>query len=333
MSKGKIDKAQLKATVDAIKKRKRPELHQLRRVQSAKVAKLRRDLSKTLKPLFTAAGFDAAKIGKVLARHQAEMRAVVKKEKMDVAGQLAASAKIREHGLDNARRAAEQMASTPYLTTPIPIVTPYLIYATPVGMLHDSHIEPWNNWAKFTYSSNKDTAYGAVIVNFYFAWQNPSNYLAVINCDADLLVSGIIEAGAEQGWLLPGSSFLELWGRLTVFLGQTAISWQGSQVRQIATVSAEGGWAPIGGSGDLNATSIFGAYHLACSDIQVQGNQIVVFEVACSADWWIDEGGDITLDFDFDPGAYKVACPALHIDLLTPPQGLGAGHLAGAATS
>ena len=64
-----------------------------------------------------------------------------------------------------------------------------------------------------------------------------------------------------------------------------------------------------------------GSFALSCSDIQVQPGQIVVFEVACRAEWWIDFGGSITLSFDFDPAGRQLMCPALQVDLLTAPQG------------
>ncbi len=325
-----IDRSQLKAAIDAIKDRTRPDIHKLRLAQSAKIMRLRRDLRKNLQPVFAGAAVDAAKIDKVLLRHRTDMRTVLQETKAGLAGEFAATGKMLRQGIDNTRLASEQFAWQPYLTTPIPISTPYLIYATPIGMLHDSHTEPWNNWAKFTYTSDVNTGYASVVVNFYFAWQNPSNYLAVINCDTDVLATGVVQATADTGWILPGSSALELWAQLTVFLGSTTINWQGPQERQIASISASGGWAPIS-EGDLESHDVSGAYHLSCSDIQVQGNQLVVFEVACLANWWIDEGGSIVLDFDFAPGDYQVACPALNVDLLTPPQGRirgGPGSLA-----
>ncbi len=321
MKQAKIDKSQLKAVLDEIKERKRPDLHQLRMEQHSKRAKLRRNLGRQLQPLFAGAAFDVGKIDKVLASHQTGLRDALKKEEAAAAKRMAPIVKQRQKGIANTRAALEQIKFQPYVTTPIPITTPYLIYATPVGMLHDTHVEPWNNWAKFTYSSDRNTGYSTAVVNFYFAWQNRSDYLAVINCSTALLLNGIIEATAEPGWLFPGSAWLELRAMLTVFLGSTAINYQAGQQKQMGSVYTEADWAPLGAGGTIKAESIFGSYALSCNDIQVQSNQIVVFEVACSADWWIDEGGSIVLDFDFDPAGYRVMCPALQVDLLTQPQG------------
>lgn len=315
-----IDKARLKAAVDAIKDQERPDGHQLGLAQQARMAQFRRKLGKELRPLFTGARFDVGTLDKALVRHQVEMREALKKDTAKTAKGFAKVARDRERGIANTERALRHIATKPLLTTLIPITTPYLIYATPIGMLRDSHVEPWNNFAKFSYTSDRDTGYDTAVVKFFFAWQNPSDYLAVINCNTNLLINGIVEATAEQGWVTPGSAFVELWAKLRVYVGSTVINYQGSQQQQMATVYAEGGYALFGGSGDIKSENVFGAYNLSCSDIQVDGDQLVVFEVACSADWWID-GGSIVLAFDFDPARRWVACPVLNVELLTEPQG------------
>ena len=317
----KIDKAQLKAAIDKIKDRKRPELELLQMARQSKQAKLRRKLGKQLRSQFEGATFDARKIDKVLARNHAELSAVLKKEGAATAKKMGPIIKQQQQGIANTRKALKQIKFQPLLTTPIPISTPFLIYATPVGMLTDTHTEPFNNWAKFVYSSDENTAYSSVVVNFYFAWQNNSDFLAVINCSTNLIANGIIEDTADPGWFFPGSAWLSLWAQLTVFLGSTTINYQGTQLKQMGQVLTEAGFSEIGSPGTINSQDIVGTFALSCSDIQVQPGQIVVFEVACLANWWIDEGGSITLSFDFDPAGRQLMCPALQVDLLSAPQG------------
>ncbi len=320
MTHATIDKARLKAAVDAIRDRERLDVHQLRLAQQARMAQFRRKLGKELRPLFAGARFDVSKLDKALMRQQVEMREALEKDNAKTAKEFAKVVKDRKRGMANTERALRHIETKPLLTTIIPITTPYLIYATPIGMLNDSHVEPWNNFAKFAYTTDRDTPYDTAVVKFFFAWQNPSDFLAVINCNTNLLINGIVEALAEQGWVTPGSAFVELWARLTVYVGSTVINYQGSQQQQMAAVYAEGGYALFGGSGDIESENVFGAYNLSCSDIHVEGDQLVVFEVACSADWWID-GGSIVLAFDFDPARRWVACPVLNVELLTEPQG------------
>jgi hypothetical protein len=316
----KLDKAKLKALIAEIKDRKRPELELLQMARQSKQAKLRRKLGKQLRSEFEGAAFDARKIDKILARNQSELSAALKKEAAAAAKKMAPIIKRRQQGIANTRQALEHIKYQPHLTTTIPIATPFLIYATPVGMLTDTHTEPFNNWAKFVYTSDRNTAYDSVVVNFYFAWQNNSDFLAVINCSTNLIANGIIEDTAEPGWFFPGSAWISLWAQLSVFLGSTTINYQGTQQKQMGQVYTEAGYSEIGSPGTINSQDINGTFALSCADIQVQPGQIVVFEVACLATWWIDFGGSITVSFDFDPAGRQLMCPALQVDLLTAPQ-------------
>jgi hypothetical protein len=146
----KLDKKQLKALIGKIKDRKRPELELLQMARESKQAKLRRKLGKLLRSEFKGAAFDAKKIDQVLARNQAELSAVLKKDGAAAAKKMGPIIKRRQQGIANTRKALEQIRYQPHLTTTIPITTPFLIYATPVGMQTDTHVEPFYNWAKFS---------------------------------------------------------------------------------------------------------------------------------------------------------------------------------------
>jgi hypothetical protein len=315
----KIDRAELKTLIAKIQDRKQPDLELLEMTRASKQAKLRRKLGKQLRSEFDGAAFDAKKIDKVLARNQAELGAVLKKADAAAAKRIAPIVKQQRQGIANTRKALELIRYQPHLTTTIPISTPFLIYATPVGMLNDTHTEPFNNFAKFFYASN--TAYDRVVVKFFFAWQNNSDFLAVINCSTDLIANGLIIDTAEPGWLFPGSAWIETWARLTVYMGSTTINYQGSQAKQIGQVYTEAGYSEFGAPGSINSKDIVGTFGLSCSNIAVDPGRIVVFEVACSADWWIDFGGSITVDFNSNVAGRQLVCPSLQVELLTAPQG------------
>lgn len=317
----KLDKAQLKAAIAKIEDRKQPQLELLEMARQSKQAKLRRKLGKQLRSAFEGAAFDAKKIDKVLARNQAELSAVLKKADAAAAKRMAPIVKQQRQGIANTRKALERIRYQPHLTTTIPISTPFLIFATPVGMLSDTHTEPFNNFAKFFYTSDRNTAYDSVVVKFFFAWQNNSDFLAVINCSTDLIANGLIIDTAEPGWLFPGSAWIESWARLTVYLGSTTINYQGSQQKQMGQVFTEAGYSEFGAPGTINSKDIVGTFGLSCSNIAVDPGRIVVFEVACSADWWIDMGGSITVDFNSAQAGRQVMVPSLQVELLTAPQG------------
>lgn len=317
----KIDRAALKATIAKIQDRKQPELELLQMVRRSKQTKLRRKLGKQLRSAFEGAAFDASKIDKVLARNHAELSAVLKKADAAAAKRMAPIVRQQRQGIANTRRALEHIRYQPHLTTTIPISTPFLIYATPVGILSDTHTEPFNNWAKFFYTSDRNTGYDSVVVKFFFSWQNNSDFLAVINCKTDLIANGLLIDTAEPGWFFPGSAWLETWARLTVYLGTTTINYQGTQQRQMGQVYTEAGYSEFGAPGSINSEDIVDTFNLSCNNIAVDPGRIVVFEVACSADWWIDMGGSITLDFNSNQAGRQLVCPALQVELLTAPQG------------
>jgi hypothetical protein len=317
----KLDKQQVKSLIDKIKDRQQPELELLQMARQAKQAKLRRKLGKQLRSAFEGAAFDVRKIDKVLAGNKAELGAVLKKADAAAAKRMAPIVKQQRQGIANTQRALEHIKVQPHLTTTIPISTPFLIYATPVGMLSDTHTEPFNNFAKFFYESDRNTAYDSVVVKFFFAWQNNSDFLAVINCSTSLIANGLLIDTAEPGWLFPGSAWIESWARLTVYLGSTTINYQGSQQKQIGQVYTEAGYSEFGAPGSINSVDITGSFDLSCSNIAVDPGRIVVFEVACSADWWIDFGGSITVDFNSNVAGRQLVCPSLQVELLTAPQG------------
>jgi hypothetical protein len=307
----KLDKARAKAAIDAIKDRKRPTLAQ----PGVKArGKLRKKLGKELRPLFASAGLDLRKLDKALQGSHAELRKSLAHDRAATAKQYAQAAKLNLAGLANTRAALEHLAGTAYLTTPIPVATPFFIGARPAGFLTDSAIAPWNNWAKPALQISQDTDGSSARISFYFAWTNPIDFLAVINCSADLMANGHVKNTADDGIFTGGSATVKLRTELNVFVGQFEIAWQQSQKADIDTIHAEGsGIFDVGAVGDQD---IAASTHLSCDTIEVQGDQTVVFEVAFVADYSIDDG---SINVDFASGDRSVVCPALNIELLTPP--------------
>ena len=197
--KTKVDKSQIRALIAAIKDRKDPGI--IPASQDSQILSLRRKLGKRLQPEFAAAGLDVEKVDKILAEHQKELRNVFKKNKAKSAKNLSAIKKNLQRGLMNQRKALDHFASKPYIITRIPLLEAHSIFAQPVGMLTDSHIEAMNNWAKFFLHEGADTGGSThAYIRFYFFWQNQTDYLAVINADTDL---GCVRDGFEHE---PGSA-------------------------------------------------------------------------------------------------------------------------------
>jgi len=320
---GAIDESRLKGVLRSIHERKRLGINQIERSQRSQIAKLRRDLGKRLEPLFVEAGIDVDKINQILAQNQANVREILEKQKAKTANQYAALNERFKSGLENRKKAIEEIAGKPYLTTPVPILSALTINAFPAGILNDSHIEPANNWAKFGFEWDNDSSDDGLnfTLNFYFAWQNPSNENAVINCHADLVCTGIIQVLANPGLIDPSYSSAGVVAELRVFVGETEIYDLPGQWVLFENIHASGGWGPLGDA-NLVTVPVSRAVNLSCNGgIQVPGGEIVVFEVTFNGGGEIDGEGQLTFDFDFDPAGFKILCPGLNIDLL-----VGGGH-------
>lgn len=306
-----IDESRLKAAVRAVQERKRPD--QARVSNYAQIVRLEHDLGNRLEPLFVDAGLDVKKIQQIRTEHHTELRRILEAQKADTAKEIAARAHIVQRAIENKKKALELLANKAYLTTPITISTPITIISRPTGIVSDSHIEPFNNWARLSQTvRTEDPLSGESKLSFLFAWQNPSNFLAVINCNSDLILNGIAQAHAWPPGFSQNRVHLNLFAQLNVFLGETEID----RSNFINTLFAYSSW--IFGEHDLDQMNFISADFKPSSEfILVEADQTVVFEVTFDATYTIDTG-DIVLDFDGSP-VYKIMCPALNIDLLTPP--------------
>jgi len=306
-----LDKAQAKAAIDAIKDRKHPMLMEPG-VQAR--GKLRKKLGKELRPLFAGAGLDLGKLDKALQVNHAELKKSLAQDRAANAKEYAQAHKLRLAGLANTRAALEQLAGTPHLTTLIPVPTAFFIGARPAGFLEDSSTAPFNNVAKPSLHVTQNTDGRTAKISFYFSWQNPIDFLAVLNCSADVIANGHVKNLADDGIFTGGSATVKLRTELTVFVGPLTIAFQQGQRANIDTITAEGGGIfDVGAVGDRDVSA---TTHLSATNIQVEGSRIVFFEVAFVADYSIDDG---SIDIDFASGDRSVVCPALNIELLTPP--------------
>jgi len=309
-----FDQAQVKAAIEAIKDRKRPAL--VRGPQSAQLQTLRRNLGQRLQPLFAEAGLDKEKFNKILEQHQHEVRAAVEKERAANAKELSLLNENLRRGLANQARALEHIAFKPFITTLIPIPQASFIFAQPVGMLTDSNTAPGMNFAKVSYTQKNDSIQTTVFVRFYFFWQNQTDFLAVINVDSDLAAVGVAQGSAYPGFFVPGTCDLNLDATLTVYLGDTEISYQSTETAVIDSIHVTGGYDIFLPDGGFQSDDISGSFHLSCTNIEVEANQTVVFQVEFEATYTISDGGSVVLDFDFEDNS--IVCPGVTVELLTP---------------
>ena len=103
------------------------------------------------------------------------------------------------------------------------------------------NIAPFNNVAKPSLHITQNTDGSSAKISFYFSWQNPIDFLAVLNCSADVIVNGHVKNTAEDGIFTGGTATVKLRTELNVFVGPLTISFQQGQKANIDTITAEGG--------------------------------------------------------------------------------------------
>ena len=312
-----VTESELKAALSAIRDRKVPDISEVGISERARIQSLRSNLIKRLQPVFAEAGFDVEKINKILADHQSEVRSVLEKEKSKSAKTFAALNKDLQKGIENRKKALEQLASRPaWMITLVPLLTAWLVDATPLALV-DKHIEASNNWVRILYkrdSDGHDNVYGS----FWFYWQNLTGDLAIMySADADLVVQGYYEATGNGDPFWGGETIINLDAQLFPY-------------QQSAPVQLPDGGVPLGsahangpdiwhaGRPGIDPEYISGTYHLSFpSDVFVPAGDYVMFQIRFHAEYWI-RNGTIYLDFDKDQSKF-IRCPGMQLSLLTMP--------------
>jgi hypothetical protein len=316
------NKSKVKTAISAIRNQKRPDISQFDFSNSARALSLRRKLGKQLQTEFADAGLDIKKNNKILADHQSEARGVLEKEKSKSAKTFAALNKDLQREIANKKKAVEWLASRPPITTTlIPLWTAWEIGVTPVALV-DTHIEPSNNWARILYTRQSDTNGNETIdVGFWFAWENPSEYLAVLNAESDLFYQGFCRAVGNPDVFWYGESWIDLYVDFKVFVGG-AVVYESGFTEIARRIYGKGGAEIVLGGFGIDSLGISGSNHLATSNISVDGRQLVLFFLHFEAEYNI-RNGSIDIDFDKEQDHF-IMCPGVQIELLTAPPGAAA---------
>jgi hypothetical protein len=312
----RIPESELQAALSVILEREKTELQSAQMSRDAQILSLRRHLREQLQAVFSQAGIDANKINEILLRHQQEVKTILEKSKAEVEKESAAQVKNYQEEISKRRSAYELSGRKPLTITPIVIETPFSIYAAPSGMLVDSHVESWNNWAKLLYGNNNDGGYEYPSLKFFFAWKNESDYVVIFNAVSELAANGHVVINAVPGTVFGGWVNLHMRCTLKVFVGNTSYVSNASQLGIILQYLTASTWGSIfGGESELKARDINSVHPLSCPSIVANPDQLVIFEITMLAMHWINKGS-VLLDFDRD---HRVTCPALIVELLTSP--------------
>src|SRR5262249_9220542 len=122
-------------------------------------------------------GFDFAKFDEIQAQNRAESRRILEAQQAQAIKRSAEAKATFRSAVDSRRKIIEQLVAattTDVQISSVVLSEPFMISTSPVTAPPDfsfdqSHIEPWNSWAKFTIDSK---GVGQVYVIFSFSWEN-----------------------------------------------------------------------------------------------------------------------------------------------------------------
>lgn len=316
--------SEVKAAISKIRDRERHETALTPLSRNPLLLNLRGNFQKQLQPVFAKAGVNIDEVNKVLTQYQSERSRILEKEGAATAKSIAALQKTMRNGMENRRKALDLLGAKPFIVTPIPLMSADSIWATPVGMLIDSRIIPGNNVAKIKFETHDDTGSNnpSVSLYFYFFWKNDTQYAAVLNASADLILTGWAGLNAWTSFWGGSHSTMDLTAVMNVFVEGQQI-FDSHERTSIKSLSAYGGSDLFGDTGS-DSDNIISTFNLSCSKILVESDQIVLFEVGMVASYTINNGS-VALSFcdvvqgDLPLFDGSVICPALNIDLLTAP--------------
>lgn len=173
--------------------------------------RIKRAQDKALAAALTKAGLDLAPLRALKPPLHQDPLQRWKAHKAKVAKQSALAARMMRRSIDS-RRAALARISTP----PIPPIlglrpyyvvldTPFLITRTLGLVMDDSHIEPWNSWAKVRAYAPSTQGSGSIELRFYHVWQNTSGVQVSVDAHSYLVLNGGAAAFVD-GTVFPDSS-------------------------------------------------------------------------------------------------------------------------------
>jgi hypothetical protein len=219
------------------------------------------------------------------------------------------------------RKTIEQLTAIALPAGYVPLDTPFLIWPSLGLYFEDPHYEPWNSSIKVKFRSSAGPDWPGQSsreeVSFYFFWVNPTDYYAVVNIEASLVLNGHCQAGAEWGFLSGGRSTLVVGAelRLVEWWNQppTLPMHQSDQYQEVVSIDVYGG--DIFNPGEIDPEEVFSSYDLRYNAFLIPQRQTAVFEAAVSFGSGNQDGW---AEADFASGDFEILCPFILIQILTP---------------
>jgi len=289
----------------------------------------RRAVEQLLRTSLAKAGVDIDKLSRLMTEEHSAQRRRSEQYAAEARKYLPAAEEAYRHAIDNRRQAVERLAALvpPPASTFVNLPAPFIIFEKRFRYIVDSHIEPMNSWVKCNVGArlggqNSDDAE----FDYWFLWENASDFAAVINVSTSLVFTGHCSVSAAQGIFSGDETSLDIFAKLTLWqwwkTPQVPISFEGSQNQQPLHLEVQGGHIFQSGRTKTRDFS-FEKFDLSFNDMFfVPARATAVFTVSFnmhySTDDFLNLENDVTADFATDPN-FRVICPGVQLELLTAP--------------
>jgi hypothetical protein len=285
----------------------------------------RRDLGQRLASGFSGAGIDISELEKIASREREEFARLEKKLKQHHEKQNSALAKQYKATLENKKRALQAIAGqTIGVQTEVVHTASDIVDSNSAKkIITDKHLSFYVNWAKCVHTSSGETYGDNVGVKFIFAWANRSKNRLVVRANADVIISGFVEAYAASDFFRGGQASIWLDARLIAYPGAGGPGVWGTPVG-ILEMSADASAGIWGGDSDKQWADLFEVRNVTLNHLLVGPRQIVIFHVWVGFFYQVFNPTSWA-HMEFKAGDRNVTCPALVLEygVVPPPVGPG----------
>ncbi|GFO68341.1 hypothetical protein GMLC_19200 [Geomonas limicola] len=306
-----------------------------------------REIAQLLRRFAKQADLDLESVDRMLAQQQDEMRRSFQAEKVEAAAGATARRAAFNRAIAEREQAIAYLANHPQeaavgLSSLLSLTKPFLIWEWPLDIsLVSSHIEPLNSSARIkldvpVYSFDNDSGVDQREFSFYFLWQNPSDFIAVVNCFSVLSLNGACELYANSGITSGDTTSLSIDAYLFPIAYWLPLA-PGGNIRQLrmggdpqqhqsvlSELTATGG-AIFGDAG--TASKLFPSISVGMSygtygGLSIPARATALFEVNLTMSYsWSGNTlpDEIIADFADEGHHYNVECPIVVLQFLTAP--------------
>ena len=285
------------------------------------------------------AGLDVSTVNELLQRKGTESKRLFD-ERQRRAGKMAKAeaGNQKRRLLDRQRTIGVADAGSPdvrpFAPTYMYLSRPFIIWQDwrPIEPPHldplevDPHYEPLNSSVRFKVLRNQGS--NTTILRFYYMWQNPNDFYALLNARADIELHGGVGVSAHQGLFSGAEAFASVQCRLEYWewwnQPPTISPLPPAALEQVVSLYKSGGALFGGPETDSKLLSPPYPSALAQNLVAVPPLSTIIFDVNVTLSYRLTDAGHtadyIDIDFATDDYGYYIKSGGVLLEVLTPLQ-------------